>query len=68
MRLLGRSWLPLKVSEKPCQGLMSKIRSALLWVVNALATAAISIFVGMAIVALALLTGVGIFIGLIRKN
>jgi hypothetical protein len=47
---------------------MSKIRSALLWVANALATAAISIFVGMAIVALALLTGVGIFIGLIRKN
>lgn len=47
---------------------MKKLRDAALWLVYAVSTAAISIMVGLAIVFLALLTGVGIFIGLIRKN
>jgi hypothetical protein len=47
---------------------MKKLRDAALWVVYAVSTAAISIVVGLAIVFLALLTGVGIFVGLIRRQ
>lgn len=47
---------------------MKSIRNAVLWVVYALSTAAISIAVGLAITFLALLTGLGIFVGLIRQK
>ena len=47
---------------------MQTFRNAVWWVVNTVATVAITIAVGVAITVGALLTGVAIFLGIVRRK
>ena len=47
---------------------MQKLRNAGWWVLNTIATVAITVAVGVAITVGALLTGVAIFLGIVRRK
>ena len=47
---------------------MIRIKNALLLVVNTLATVVISVAVGLAVMAAALITGMAIFLGIVRRT
>ena len=47
---------------------MIRIKNALLFVVNTLATVVISVAVGLAVMAAALITGMAIFLGIVRRK
>ena len=47
---------------------MIRIKNALLLVVNTLATVVISVAVGLAVIAAALITGMAIFLGIVRRK
>lgn len=47
---------------------MIRIKNALLLVVNTLATVVISVAVGLAVMAAALITGMAIFLGIVRRK
>ena len=47
---------------------MIRIKNAMLLVVNTLATVVISVAVGLAVMAAALITGMAIFLGIVRRK
>lgn len=47
---------------------MIRIKNALLLVVNTLATVVISVAIGLAVMAAALITGMAIFLGIVRRK
>jgi hypothetical protein len=47
---------------------MKRVRSVCWWVINTAAAVAISLVVGVAIMALSLLTGLAIFLGILRQK